>query len=61
MSRTDITAVPIEAATCWRMFSVVLARATAALRSVCMAPLNSGIIARPMPMPMLNRSMLSAT
>src|SRR5688500_11510945 len=46
---TVITAVPIEAPTCWMMFSVVLARAIAALRSVCSAPAMIGIIVTPMP------------
>ena len=51
-SSTLITAVPIEAPTCWVMFSVVLARATAAWRSVCIAPENVGIIVAPIPTPM---------
>ena len=55
-----MTAVPIEAPTCWMMFSVVLARATCAWRSVCIAPDISGIIAKPMPMPITNRTAPSA-
>ncbi len=42
------------------MFSVVEARATAALRSVCIAPDISGIIEKPMPTPITNRIALSA-
>ena len=38
------------------MFSVVLARAIAARRSVCIAPENVGIIVAPIPRPMTNRS-----
>ena len=49
VSSTLISAVPIEAPTCWLMFSVVLARATCAWRSVCIAPENVGIIVAPMP------------
>ena len=55
-----MTAVPIEAPTCWMMFSVVEARATCALRSVCIAPDISGIIEKPMPTPIANRTPLSA-
>jgi hypothetical protein len=47
-----MTAVPTDAPTCCRMFSDVLARATAARRSVCIAPENTGIIERPIPRPM---------
>ncbi len=56
---TDMTAVPIEAPTCWMMFSVVLARAIWTRRSVCSAPVISGIIEKPMPMPITNRTPLS--
>ena len=48
--------MPIEAETCWLMFSVVLARAIAARRSVCIAPENVGIIVAPIPRPMTNSS-----
>ena len=54
-----MTAVPIEAPTCWMMFSVVEARATWIRRSVCSAPVISGIIVKPMPMPWKNRIALS--
>ena len=50
----DSTAVPIDAPTCWSMFSVVLARAIAARRSVCIAPENVGIIVKPIPRPITN-------
>ena len=55
-SSTLSTAVPIEAATCWLMLSVVLARAMAARRSVCIAPENVGIIVAPIPRPITNSS-----
>ena len=48
--------MPIEALTCWLMLSVVLARAIAARRSVCIAPENVGIIVAPMPRPIRNSS-----
>ena len=54
-----MTAVPIDAPTCWMMFSVVEARATWIRRSVCIAPDISGIIEKPMPMPITNRIALS--
>ena len=54
-----MTAVPIEAPTCWMMFSVVLARAIWIRRSVCIAPDISGIIEKPMPTPITNRTALS--
>ncbi len=60
-SRTDRTAVPIDAPVCWRMFSVVLARATAGPRIDCIARVNTGIIVRPIPMPNTNRSTLIRT
>ena len=55
-SSTLSTAVPIEAETCWLMLSVVLARAIAARRRVCIAPENVGIIVAPIPSPMTNSS-----
>ena len=54
-SVTLSTAVPIDAPTCWRMLMVVLARATAARRSVCIAPDMIGIIVEPRPMPITKR------
>ena len=61
MRITVITAVPIDAPTCWMMLSAVLARATAARRSVCMAPDMIGIIVEPIPMPKTKSTMLSVT
>ena len=55
-SSTESSAVPTDAPTCWLMFSVVLARATAARRSVCIAPEKMGIIEAPMPRPMTKRT-----
>ena len=48
--------MPIEAATCWLMLSVVDARAICLRRSVCIAPENVGIIAKPIPTPWMNSS-----
>ena len=49
-----MTAVPIEAAICWVMFSSVEPRATSWAFSVCSAEVMIGIIVPPMPRPITN-------
>ena len=53
---TEMTAMPMELATCWLMLSSVEPRATWCDLRVLNADVMSGIIVAPIPRPMMNRT-----